>query len=168
MKISLIVAHDNNKAIGKNGQLPWHLPDDLKWFKKKTVNQIVVMGRTTWEGLQIQPLPRRLNLVMTTKQDYKAEGAVVCHSLNDVFTVASAKEAKELLIAGGGEMYKLFYPLADELILTEVNTEVKDADTFFIDYNQKDWYEIFNEHHKADEKHEFDFTFRILKRIHKA
>ena len=165
MRISLIVAHDKNKAIGKNGDLPWHLPDDLKWFKKKTLDHIIVMGRTTWEGLSLKPLPSRINLVMTGQKDYKADGAVVCHSMNDVLTIAMAKQAKELLITGGGEIYKLFYPLADELIVTEVNTEVENPDTHFLDYKKKHWHQIFNEHHQADAQHNHEFTFKIYQRI---
>ena len=165
MRISLIVAHDKNKAIGKDGDLPWHLPDDLKWFKKKTLDHFIVMGRNTWESLQIKPLPSRINLVMTNQNNYKAEGAIVCNSIQDVLTVAMAKQAKELLITGGGEIYNLFYPLADELIVTEVNTEVNQPDTYFLDYQKKHWHNIFEEHHKADTKHKFDFTFKIYKRI---
>ena len=164
MKITLIVAHDQNKAIGKAGGLPWHLPRDLKWFKRHTVNKLIVMGRTTWEGLSIKPLPSRTNIVMTSQDDYNAEGAVVCNSLHGVLLVALAKQIDELLIAGGGEIYNLFYPLADEMIITEVDTKIKQADTHFVDYKQKDWYESFQESHPEDDKHAHSFTFKVYKR----
>lgn len=165
MKITLIVAHDKNGAIGKDGDLPWHLPKDLKWFKKKTLHKPIVMGRTTWESLSIQPLPKRLNIVMTTQSKYKANGAVVCHSLQDVLTIALAKKADELMITGGGEIYKLFYPLADEMIITKVNTSIDGADTHFVEYPEKDWFVDFSEQHTADEKHQFSYEFQILKRV---
>ncbi len=168
MKITLIVAHDQNKAIGKAGQLPWHLPNDLKWFKKNTLNKLIVMGRTTWEGLQLQPLPRRINLVMTTKQNYTARGAVVCHSMQEVFTIAMAKNCQELMITGGGEIYKLFYPLADEMIITEVATAISKPDAYFVDYKPKHWYESFEEPHPKDENHAFAYSFKIYKRLIKS
>ncbi len=166
MNITLIVAHDNNNAIGKDGDLPWHLPNDLKWFKKKTINKMIVMGRTTWDSLEdkYKPLPKRVNLVMTTNLNFRAKGAVVCHSLSDVFTIALAKNIDELLVVGGGKIYELFYPLADQMIITEVDTTIQEADTYFVNYDTKDWYESFSESHAKDEKHAFDYTFKIFKK----
>lgn len=167
MKITLIVAHDQNKAIGKDGDLPWHLPNDLKWFKKHTLNHMVVMGRSTWESIpkKYRPLPQRINVVLTHQQDYLAKGAVVCNGLQEIIRLAQAKNEKELFITGGGQIYQLFYPLADKMIITEVDTVIQDADTHFIDYKPNDWYESFSESHSQDEKHAFPFKFRILKKL---
>jgi len=166
LKITLVVAHDNNKAIGKDGDMPWHLPNDLKWFKKKTIHKMIVMGRATWESLpdQYKPLPNRVNLVMTKNQSFSVNGAVACHSLEEVLTIAKAKNVNELMIVGGGKIYELFYPLADQMVITEVNATIDHPDTFFVDYTEKDWYESFSESHQKDDKHVFDYKFRILKK----
>lgn len=166
MKFTLIVAHDKNKAIGRNGDMPWHLPNDLKWFRKQTIHKIVLMGRATWEALpdNYKPLPNRTNLVLTTQKNYKAKGAVTCHSIADAITIANAKECNELMIVGGGQIYELFYPIADKLIITEVKTAVKDADTFFVEYDKTDWVKEFSESHQADTKHKFDYEFILYRK----
>jgi len=164
MKISLIVAHDNNRGIGKDGDLPWHLPDDLKWFKKHTVHKMVVMGRKTFGELKLQPLPKRINIVMTTNKSFKANRSVVAHSMQEVLTIASAKGVEELMITGGGEIYNLFLPLADRLYITKVDTEVEGADAFFPEIKEKEWDEVYTELHGTDEKHPFAFTFHIYER----
>lgn len=164
MKISLIVAHDENFAIGKDGNLPWYLPDDFKWFKKNTINKMIVMGRTTWNTLQVQPLPKRINLVMTTDQSISFEGAIACNSLQEVLTISNAKKCDELMIIGGSQIYELFFPLADQLIVTKVHTEIEKADAFFVKYDAKNWYLDFEEFHSKDNKHAFDFSFHIWKK----
>lgn len=165
MNISLVVAYDQNMAIGKDGGLAWHLKDDMKWFKQQTLNKMVVMGRTTWESLQVQPLPKRVNLVLSTNKDYRAKGAIVCHSIFDVLTVANAMNVDNLVIIGGGQIYELFFPLANELVVTEVQTEIDQADTHFIPFDKKNWHEVFQEQHAKNKDNDFDFTFRIYRLI---
>lgn len=153
-----------NGAIGKQGTLPWHLPNDLRWFKKNTVNQFVVMGRTTFEGLPIQPLPRRVNVVMTKQDSYKAPGVVVCNSIHEVLSMAQSLNCQEIIIMGGGEIYKLFYPLASQLYITYVHTKIAEADTHFVSYDLADWYLDFEEIHERDDNHDYRYDFRIYKR----
>ncbi|MBX2846567.1 MAG: dihydrofolate reductase [Saprospiraceae bacterium] len=164
MKISLIVAHDNNRAIGKDGDLPWHLPNDLKWFKKHTVQKMVVMGRKTYIGLKFQPLPKRINVVMTKNESAHFQGAVIAKNLLEVLQIASAKGIEELMITGGGQIYSLFLPLADRLYITKVNTEIDGADAYFPEFKEKEWNEVFSDAHAKDDKHAFDFTFHIYER----
>ncbi len=164
MKITLLVAHDRQNAIGKDGELPWHLRDDLKWFKSHTINKLVVMGRTTWNTLQVQPLPKRINCIMTRNQSFSAPGAMICHSIFDVFSLAQATEQQEIMIIGGGQIYELFYPIATDLIITEVDTTIEGADTYFVQYNKKNWHEVFDEPHAKDDQNDHNFTFKMYKK----
>lgn len=166
MRFTLIVAHDQERAIGKDGDMPWHLPNDLKWFRKQTIHKVILMGRATWEALpdNYKPLPNRTNLVLTSQTNYKAKGAIVCNSIADAITIANAKECNELMIVGGGQIYNLFYPLADKLIITEIKTTVEHADTFFVDYNKKDWINEFTESHPVDQKHKYPYEFLIYRK----
>src|SRR5580658_3769073 len=132
-RISLIAAIGaNNRALGKNNQLLWHIPDDLKRFKEITNGHPVIMGRKTWESLpeKFRPLPGRLNIVVTRQEHYEADGAITSPSLEDAFEIARAEKSDELFVIGGGELYKEALPLADKLYMTIVDDE-KDADVFF-------------------------------------
>ncbi len=168
MKISLVVACDENNAIGKDGDLPWHLPADLQYFKKITVNHMVVMGRTTWSTLQVQPLPRRVNIIMTRNTAYQADKALVCHSLPEVLTIAMAKEVDELMIIGGGQIYELFFPIADKLYVTEVQTTIENPDTYFVDFDKKNWHVTFEEPHAKNDKNQYAFTTKVYQRIKRS
>ena len=136
LPMSLVAVVAANGAIGRDGDLLWHIPEDLRHFKEVTAGGTVIMGRKTWESLPKKPLPGRLNIVMTRRKEYDAEGAVVASSLEEA--VEKAKD-NEIFVIGGGEIYDRFLPWASKLILTEVALEVEDADTFFPPFDRNDW-----------------------------
>lgn len=158
-KIALVVAMDKNRAIGRAGALPWHLPDDLKHFKALTLGKTVLMGRKTFQSIG-RPLPKRRNVVLTKDPSFGAEGVEVVHSLDDALLLD-----EEIMVIGGGEVYALFLPLATHLHLTLVDTAIPDADTFFPEWNPAQWRETHREFHPADERHLFAFSFVDLERI---
>jgi dihydrofolate reductase len=136
MKIVVIAAIGRNGELGKDGKLPWHLPADLQHFKRITDGQVVVMGRKTYESLP-KKLENRTIIVVTTQTDYKAEDALVFNSIGEVMHYAHTHDLETLYVAGGGEIYKHFLPLADAMILTKVAAEY-DADTYF-HFNENEW-----------------------------
>jgi len=162
--ITLIVAADRNNAIGMDGQLPWHLPQDLRFFKNITWAMPVVMGRKTFESFG-KPLPGRPNIVITTNRDWKAEGVDAVHSLEDALQKAATLETKEIFIIGGGTIYKTTLPMAQRVYLTRVETALEHADTWFPEMDEKDWSCQWRRPFKADEKHAFDYTFECWERI---
>ena len=138
MEIFLIAAVDKNLAIGKEGKIPWHIKEDLSYFQKNTLNTVVIMGRSTFDSIG-KPLPNRQNIVMT-KSPANREGVV------EVLDVESAiKEAKKtsskISVIGGESIYKEFLPLANKLLITEINITVEGADTFFPEWSQQQWIE---------------------------
>lgn len=160
--ISLIVAASINNAIGKENQLLWHLPNDLKFFKNTTWGGVVIMGRKTFESVN-KPLPGRTNIVITKQPDWNAENVEVANSLDDALEKATALNFKEIFIIGGGEIYKQSIEIANRIYLTKVHTEI-DGDTFFPDLNN-DWKMISNRDFKSDEKNKFDHSFQIWERV---
>lgn len=145
--IVLIAAVARHGAIGRKGDLLWHLPEDLRHFKRVTSGSCVVMGRKTWESLPKRPLPGRRNIVVTRNADYVAEGAEVLTSLKDALQAARATAScgegntreKMVFIIGGGELYAASMPYADRLELTEIDAEAADADTFFPEVDKDIW-----------------------------
>lgn len=133
MRISIICALSQNRAIGKDGKLLWHIPEDLKRFKKLTLGRPVIMGRKTFESIG-KPLPDRLNIIITQKTDFTHPGCVICHSLAEAIEVAAKKEKDEVFVIGGGQIYAQAIGLADKLYLTIVEGDFE-ADTFFPDYS---------------------------------
>ncbi len=160
--ISLIVAASINNAIGKENQLLWHLPNDLKFFKNTTWGGVVIMGRKTFESVN-KPLPGRTNIVITKQPNWNADNVVVANSLEDALEKATALNFKEIFIIGGGEIYKQSIEIANRIYLTKVHTEI-DGDTFFPDLNN-DWKMISNRDFKSDEKNKFDHSFQIWERV---
>lgn len=152
--ISLVVAASTNNVIGVAGELPWHLSDDLKRFKALTMGKPIVMGRKTFESIG-RALPGRQNIVITTQQDYVAEGCDVVSSPEAAVAVASA--GSEIMVIGGGEVYQLFLSLADRIYLTRVDTVV-DGDTYFPDLDDTAWQEKSRESFAANEKNDHDFV----------
>ena len=153
--IVLVAALDRNRAIGRAGAMPWHLPDDLKRFKALTLGKPVLMGRKTALAIG-RPLPGRLNLVLTRAETAPFPGQTVVHSLDDA--VAHANRAA-LCVIGGGEVYALALPHATRLHLTEIDTAASDADTFFPAFDPGEWCEVARVHHPADARHAFTFDF---------
>ncbi len=160
--ISLIVAAAENNAIGKNNQLLWHLPNDLKFFKNTTWGMPVIMGRKTFESVN-KPLPGRINIVITKQADWKAQGVMVATDLNDALQKAAVTNCKEYFIIGGGEIYKQSIEIADKIYLTRAHTIINDADTFFPVVDETKWQLISTEDFGADEKHAFSYSFQIWK-----
>jgi dihydrofolate reductase len=158
-RLSLIVAMDRGRLIGRDGDLPWRLPNDLKYFKAQTVGKTVLMGRRTWASLG-RPLPQRDNWVLTRDRAFRAEGARVFHRLDDALAVHGAGE---LMVIGGAELYRQVLPLADRLYLTEVDAEL-DGDTRFPAFDRSQWCEIAAESHRADERHAWPYRFVTLER----
>ncbi len=160
-EISLIVALDRNRVIGHEGRLPWHLPDDLKWFKRCTLGKPIVMGRRTWESIG-RALPERPNIVISSKADFEAPGATVVPSLEGALEVA--RDHPEVMIIGGGVLFAATLNLADRLYLTVVHGDYP-GDTFFPAFESGEWRETFREDHEADDRNESAYSFLILERI---
>jgi len=159
--ISIIVAMDQNRVIGSDNALPWHLPADLKHFKAMTVGKPIIMGRKTWESLPGK-LPGRTHIIITANPDYAVEGCVVVHSLEAALEAAG--DALEVMIVGGAMLYQQALPLADRLYLTLVETQVE-GDARFPEYNPSQWRELERQRHSSDEKNPFAYSFLTLSRI---
>ncbi len=162
--ISLVVATARNGVIGRAGGLPWHISSDLKRFKAITMGKPVVMGRKTWESLPKKPLAGRRNIVITRQADFKASGADVVASAEAALSLCAAEP--EIAIIGGGEIYRLFWPLADRLYLTEVDIEIA-GDTWFPHVAEADWIERSREVHAPGANDSAGFTLRILDKMKK-
>ncbi|MDR2474341.1 MAG: dihydrofolate reductase [Bacteroidales bacterium] len=156
-KISIIVAADENNAIGKNKQMLWHLPYDLKNFKDLTSGHAVVMGRRTFESLPAGALPNRKNIVLTGVPEAIIDNVFVCTSIEESLSLCDKEE--EVFMIGGALVYKQTLPMSDKLYLTRVHHVFKDADTFFPEIDFTQWNEIKKEEHPADEKHAYPYTF---------
>jgi len=160
MIISLIAAMDKNRVIGKGGKLPWNLPADMKYFKDKTLGKPVIMGRKTYESVG-KPLPNRTNIIVTHNQDYKAEGCIVVHSVDEA--LKAAENAEEVMIIGGSQIYEEFLPKANKLYLTIIDTEIE-GDTYFPEYKIEEWKEASYEEHERDAENQYDYTFLVFER----
>ncbi len=136
MRISLIAAMSENGVIGKGNTLPWHLPEELKYFRKMTAEKPVIMGRKTFESIGNKPLPKRHNIILTRSVDLLAEGCTVVHTVEQALAAANACE--EVMIIGGANIYQLFLPLATRLYLTQVH-EQHEGDAFFPPVNWAEW-----------------------------
>lgn len=158
MKVSLIAAMDRNFAIGKEGALPWHLPDDLKRFKALTVGKPLLMGRKTAQSLG-RALPGRLNLVLTRSGQVPFESMQAVTTLEDALQIARDAGAGELCVIGGGEIYALTLPIATHLYMTLVDTDVSGADEFFPSFEVDQWRETDRQRHAVDARHAFAFEF---------
>lgn len=160
MRISLIAAASRNGVIGRDGKLPWHLPNDFRYFKRMTTGRPIVMGRRTWESLG-GPLPERSNIVMTRQAGFSADGARVVATADEA--LAAAGDAEELMVIGGGEIYAQFLDAAARVYLTLVDADV-DGDTCFPVLDEARWRLTSREAHPADERHAHAYEFRIYDR----
>ncbi len=166
MKVSLIVAVSENGVIGKDNDLIWHLPNDMRFFKETTMGHHVIMGRKNFESIphKYRPLPNRTNVVITRQSDYKAEGCMVVNSVEAALEVAKQNGDSEPFIIGGGQIYKLALEanMIDKVYLTKIHHSFE-GDTFFPELNS-DWEEINKIENKADEKHSYNYDFITLKK----
>lgn len=159
MIISLIAALATDRVIGMENAMPWHLPGDLAWFKRNTLNKPVIMGRKTFESIG-RPLPGRLNIVISSKPG-EHEGVTWVTSVDAA--LAAAGEVDEVMVMGGGRVYEQLLPKANRLYLTHIDAEVE-GDTHFPDYEPDDWESTFSEFHDADEQNSHGYCFEILDR----
>ena len=164
MIISMVVAAAKNNVIGKDNQLVWHLPNDMKFFKNVTWGMPVLMGRKTFEALG-KALPGRKNLVLTRNSDWNAAGTVRVGSLDDARLLLHEMDLKELMVIGGGEIYRMLMPEADRLYLTRIDAE-PEGDAFFPAVDPAVWKMVSERPRPADDKHAFAYNFQIWERIH--
>lgn len=161
MKVSLIVAMDLERGIGRDNDLMWHLPEDMKFFKDTTVGQIVVMGRKNYDSIptKYRPLPNRENVILTRNKNFKAEGCTVFHSMKECMEAYKNEEERTVFIIGGGEIYKIALEegYIDEMYITHVN-ENYGPDTFFPDFDLTLWNVETIKTHEKDAKNEASFT----------
>ena len=162
MSISLIAAIGADNAIGRNGQMPWHLSEDLKHFKSLTSGHIVVMGRRTWESLGSKPLPNRKNIVIS-KSMQPTEGCEVQSDI-DFLNLYKGKKKEEIFIIGGGELYRQTIRIADTLYITETGIEIDDADTYFPKIEESHW-QCSGTEEAIDAKAGIHLKFKTYKRI---
>ena len=165
MLVSLIVAVAENNVIGKKGQLPWHMPTDMKYFRDTTMGHCIIMGRKNFDSIpdKYRPLSGRTNIIVTHKKDYSAPGCIVVNSIEESLEKAKQQNESEAFIIGGGEIFSQSMHLADKIYLTRIHANF-DGDVFFPSVNMNDWKEESVQHFKADEKNKYDFSFVVLSR----
>lgn len=157
-RLSIFVAVDEKRAIGKDNKLLWHISEDLKRFKALTTGHAVIMGENTYHSIG-RPLPNRTNIVMTLNENLELPGCLVVHSLEEAIRVAKENETEEIIVMGGASIYKQFLPITDRLYLTLVKGE-HDADTFFPDYSE--FTKVISKEERQDENNQY--TFFILEK----
>ena len=163
MKIAMIAAMANNRVIGKDNQMPWHMPADVAHFKRTTLGKPVIMGRKTYESIG-RALPGRLNIVITTDSNYQLADAVVVNTIEDALDQAQQQAAEEIMIIGGGKIYSSLLAKADRLYLTLIDLDT-DGDTHFPDYQADgDWLIVEEQACKPDEKNPHPYRFVTLDR----
>jgi dihydrofolate reductase len=155
---------DENRLIGANNRLPWHLPDDVKRFKNLTMGKPVIMGRQTYESIpqKFRPLTGRHNIVLTGNRSFRAPGCTVVHSIEEA--LAAAGECEEVMIGGGARLYEQLLPRADRIYLTLIEATLR-GDTYFPQLNLDEWNEVLREVHQANERNAYRTQFIILERI---
>jgi dihydrofolate reductase len=160
-RIAFVVAVGRNKVIGKDGRLPWRLPDDMRHVRAITMGKPLIMGRRTYESIG-KPLDGRTNIVLTRDPSFHPEGVLVAGSPEEALRLAG--DAPEIIVFGGAQVFKEFLPLTDRLYMTSVDAGVE-GDTFFEMGPSTDWRVVKNERHEADDRHEYGFNILTLDRI---
>jgi dihydrofolate reductase len=161
MPLSLIVAMSENRVIGRDGDLPWRLSADLKRFKKITMGHHLIMGRKTWDSIG-RPLPGRTSVVISRTATIDHEMVRMARSLEEAIEIS--RDDPEPFVTGGGDVFRMALPFVDRLYLTLVHTEIE-GDVYFPEMQLSKWKNVDETSHPADEKNEFDYTFRTLERI---
>ncbi len=154
-----------NRVIGMENDLPWHLPDDFKFFQDMTKGHHVIMGRKNFESLppKFRPLPFRTNIILTRNSNYDKPGTITVENIEKGLEMAELAGDEEPFIIGGGEIYKLALPLIDRMYITEIDAEIE-GDTFFPEVNWDQWTEKLRKHHPKDDRHKFAFDFVVYER----
>lgn len=171
MHIALIVALAQNRVIGRNNQLPWYLPNDLKYFKRVTMGKPVIMGRKTFESIG-KPLPGRTNIVVSRQADYRLpDGVRLANSLDQALDIAAAdalvNSVDEIMVIGGAELYNMALPRVNRLYMTQVHADIE-GDAYFPDWQPQLWREVARESFAAEGPNPYDYSFVVLERIDKA
>ena len=161
MKISIVVAMAANRVIGRDNQLPWHLPADLKHFKQTTMGKPILMGRKTWESIG-RPLPGRTNIVITRDENYDAPGCVVVHSIEAALQAEAQQD--EVMVIGGAEFYRQVLPRTDRIYLTRINEDFE-GDTLFPELDSSEWQEAEHVDCDADDNNPHSYSFITLDRV---
>ncbi len=166
MKISMIAAVAKNRVIGKDNDLVWHLPDDMRFFVEKTKGHHVIMGRKNWESLppKFQPLPNRPNLVLSANANYPLQGAVLLHDMEQALDLAKEAGEDEAFIIGGGQIYTIGLDFADRMYITEVDA-APEGDSFYPEFDRDQWKEVSREHHPEDKRHPHAFDFVVYEKV---
>ena len=160
--ISFIVAAAENNVIGKDNQLPWHLPSDMKYFKNQTWGMTVIMGRKSLESLG-KPLQGRKNIVVTRNKEWQQEGTEVAHSINEAIDLAKETGVNEIFIIGGAEIFKEAMPFANRIYLTRIHHHF-DGDAYFPEVSDAEWTLVQSRFCDADEKNQYPHTFQVWER----
>lgn len=163
-RIALIAAMAANRVIGDGNKMPWHLPADLRHFKKATLGKPVIMGRKTFESIGSKPLPMRVNIVVTRDPNFRASGVVIAHDLQQALQLAEPHAAEEIMIMGGASIYEQALPIADRLYLTFIQLNVP-GDAHFPDLRQYRWQELSSESHTPDPENPYNYSFVIYERV---
>jgi dihydrofolate reductase len=165
MIVSAIAALSKNRVIGRNNDLPWRLPDDMKFFMETTKGHHVIMGRKNYDSLlpKFKPLPQRTNIVITRQKDFHAPGCTVMHAVEPALDLAKKNLEVECFIIGGAEIYKLAMPFTTRLYLTEIDAHVE-GDTYFPDVDMSKWREVSRRHHPSDQRHDYAFDIVVYDR----
>ena len=161
----MIAAVATNRVIGKDNDLVWRLPDDMKYFMETTQNHFVIMGRKNYESIphKFRPLPNRVNIIVTKQENYQAPDCIVTYTIEEALDYSREHKQEEVFVIGGGQIYTQSLPLANKLYLTEVK-EYFEGDTYFPDFDHRQWDEISRKHHAKDDKHKHEFDFVIYNR----
>ncbi|RAU81636.1 dihydrofolate reductase [Pontibacter arcticus] len=159
--ITIVVAAAENNVIGKDNNLIWHLPADLRHFKNLTMGHPMLMGRKTFESIG-KPLPGRTSIIITTQKDYTAEGCIIAHSVEEALEKAKALD-EQVSIIGGAEIYKLTLPHTDVVQLTRIH-HTFDGDVYFPALSENEWELVSEENHRPDEKNKYSYTFQEFRR----
>lgn len=162
--ITLIAAMSSNRVIGQKGELPWSMPNDMKFFMDTTKGHPVIMGRKTFESLG-RPLKNRTNIIITRNKNYRVENCIITSSIEEALKIALNKD-QEVYVIGGEEIYKLALPFSDQIMLTEIETIVSTGDAFFPNFTEEEWRLVDTKPHKSDANHAFDYKF--LKYLRKS
>ncbi len=162
MQVSLIAALSENRVIGRGLELPWHLPKDLKHFKKTTLGRTIIMGRLTWDSVGGKPLPKRRTIVLSRDPNFHAEGAETLRDLDSALELA--QDDGEVFIVGGSTIYELALPKADRLYLTRIHAEIE-GDVFFPEFDEALWPTLERVEHPVDKRHEHAFTIETRARV---
>ena len=165
MVISLIAAVSSNMVIGKNNDLPWKLPDDMKYFMETTKGHHVIMGRKNYESIpeKFRPLPNRTNIVVTRQENFQAPGCIVVNSIERALDIANNNGELEVFIIGGAEIYKQGLPSTQRMYLTEINATIE-GDTYFPEVDKTEWIETSRIPHEEDDRHRYSFDYVIYER----